>query len=392
MTWSRGEPLELIHPQIRLSCSEGPHGPAVWRDGLTRLGGDPAGGLAWLETSWRELDLPRDQRWVGYLGYDLGRAFENLASPPPDGPQVSLYAFGMEPRPELIAYDDFGQDPVVVTSRRRLTSRAGYLRSVERALAYIRAGDVFQVNLAQTFAADFDGDVREVWRRLRQNAPGAYDAFLYFGDVVLVSNSPELFFRVDLLPDGRRRIVNRPIKGTRPRLPGMDVELLRSEKDQAELTMIVDLQRNDLGRICEVGSVRVTEPRAIEAHPTVYHGVATIEGILRPDVGFVDILRAVFPCGSVTGCPKIRAMQIIDELEPVRRGPYCGAIGWVAADGSMEFNVAIRTMTFANGMVYIPVGGGIVADSVPQAEYDETIVKAKAMLDALGLSANDLRD
>jgi anthranilate/para-aminobenzoate synthase component I len=171
----------------------------------------------------------------------------------------------------------------------------------------------------------------------------------------------------------------------------MDEELSRSEKDRAELTMIVDLQRNDLGRICEIGSVRVTEPRVIEAHPTVYHGVATVEGILRPGVGFVDILRAVFPCGSITGCPKIRAMQVIDELEPVRRGPYCGAIGWIGADGSMEFNVAIRTMVVTDGLVHVPVGGGIVADSDPAAEYEETLVKATAMLAALGVSADDLR-
>ena len=163
------------------------------------------------------------------------------------------------------------------------------------------------------------------------------------------------------------------------------MELLHSVKDQAELNMIVDLERNDLGRVCEIGSVRVTQPRTIEAHPTVYHGVATVEGLLRADVDFVDLLRATFPGGSVTGAPKIRAMEIIEELEPVRRGPYCGAIGYLAADGSMEFNVAIRTMTFKDGLVHIPVGGGIVADSDPAAEYEETLVKAKAMFDALGI-------
>ena len=151
--------------------------------------------------------------------------------------------------------------------------------------------------------------------------------------------------------------------------------------------MIVDLQRNDLGRICEIGSIKVTQPRVIEAHPTVYHGVATIEGILRPEVAFVDILRALFPCGSVTGCPKIRAMEIIDELEPTQRGPYCGAIGYLDADGSMEFSVAIRTMIVKAGEVHVPVGGGVVADSVPAEEYAETLVKAKAMLAALGASS-----
>jgi anthranilate/para-aminobenzoate synthase component I len=156
-------------------------------------------------------------------------------------------------------------------------------------------------------------------------------------------------------------------------------------KDQAELNMIVDLERNDLGRVCEIGSVKVSQPRTIETHPMIYHGVATVEGVLRRDVGFVDLLRATFPGGSITGAPKIRAMEIIDELEPVRRGPYCGAIGYLSSDGSMRFNVAIRTMIAAAGQVHIPVGGGIVADSEPVAEYEETLVKARAMFHALGI-------
>jgi para-aminobenzoate synthetase component 1 len=166
----------------------------------------------------------------------------------------------------------------------------------------------------------------------------------------------------------------------------MEAELLDSLKDAAELNMIVDLERNDLGRICRIGTVKVTQPRTIEAHPTVYHGVATVEGVLPENVSFVDLLRATFPGGSVTGAPKIRAMQIIEELEPVRRGPYCGAIGYLDSDGTIEFNVAIRTMIATAGQIHVPVGGGIVADSDPAAEYDETLVKARAMFDALGLS------
>jgi anthranilate/para-aminobenzoate synthase component I len=163
------------------------------------------------------------------------------------------------------------------------------------------------------------------------------------------------------------------------------LELLNSLKDQAELNMIVDVERNDLGRICEIGSVKVVEPRSIESHPTVYHGVATVAGKLRAQISFVDILRATFPTGSVTGAPKIRAMQIVEELEPVRRGPYCGAIGYLGPGGEMEFSVAIRTITIKSGLAYVPVGGGIVADSDPAAEYEETLVKARAMFDALGL-------
>ena len=158
-----------------------------------------------------------------------------------------------------------------------------------------------------------------------------------------------------------------------------ETALLTSKKDQAELNMIVDLERNDLGRICEVGTVKVTQSREIESHPTVYHGVATIEGELRPDVGLVDLLRATFPGGSITGAPKIRAMQIIDELEPTRRGPYCGAIGFISNDGHIEFNIAIRTMIATAGQIHVPVGGGIVADSNPSDEYEETLVKAAAM-------------
>jgi para-aminobenzoate synthetase component 1 len=172
----------------------------------------------------------------------------------------------------------------------------------------------------------------------------------------------------------------------------MDEALRASPKDEAELNMIVDLERNDLGRVCRTGTVRVTQPRMIEKHPTVYHGVATVEGVLRPEVTLVDLLRATFPGGSVTGAPKIRAMQIIDELEPVRRGPYCGAIGYLAADGTMEFSVAIRTMTMlSDGIVHVPVGGGIVAESDPSAEYEETLVKARATLQALGVRGAEFR-
>jgi para-aminobenzoate synthetase component I len=269
----------------------------------------------------------------------------------------------------------------IVESRSTFT-RPQYLEAVRRVIDYIAAGDVFQVNLSQRFCVATRDAPREIFRRLHSATPAAQGALLQLRDFALISNSPELFLRVT--PD--RRVITRPIKGTRPRGDGMEAELRDSKKDQAELAMIVDLERNDLGRVCEIGSVNVVEARVIEAHPTVYHGVATIEGKLRGDVTFVDLLRATFPSGSVTGAPKIRAMQIIDELEPVRRGPYCGAIGYLAADGTIEFNVAIRTMIAKDGPIHIPVGGGIVADSDPAAEYEETLVKARAMFAALGIS------
>jgi para-aminobenzoate synthetase component 1 len=261
-------------------------------------------------------------------------------------------------------------------------TRDAYLKAVQRSIDYIAAGDVFQVNLSQMFSVPARQTSEDIFQRLHSSAPAPYGAFLSFRDFDLISNSPELFLRVT--PD--RRVITRPIKGTRPRKPGMEEQLRASIKDQAELNMIVDLERNDLGRVCEIGSVRVTEPRVIEAHPTVYHGVATVEGQLRRDVSFLDLLRATFPGGSVTGAPKIRAMEIIDELEPIRRGPYGGAIGYLAEDGSLEFNIAIRTMIVKSGMIHIPVGGGIVADSDPAAEYEETLVKAKAMFHSVGIS------
>jgi aminodeoxychorismate synthase component I len=322
--------------------------------------------------------------WYGYFSYDLGRLFEEVPESARDELRMPHFEFasfcdaGPAVPPRVQARADFPS----AAQLRSTFSRDSYLRAVDRVLDYIHAGDVFQVNLAQRFTVPLRQDPWQIYQRLIDRSPARYGAYLDFGNYQILCNSPELFLSVT--PD--RRVITRPIKGTRPRLPGMDIELRDSAKDQAELAMIVDLSRNDLGRVCEIGSVRVVEPREIEEHPTVYHGVATVEGKLRDDVRLVDLLRATFPPGSVTGAPKVRAMQIIEDSEPVRRGPYCGAIGYVVPDGSMEFAVAIRTMIVKDGMVHVPVGGGIVADSDPQAEYEETLVKAKAMFDALGVA------
>ncbi|HEV8378898.1 MAG TPA: aminodeoxychorismate synthase component I, partial [Tepidisphaeraceae bacterium] len=258
-------------------------------------------------------------------------------------------------------------------------ARIDFQQAVKKVLDYIGAGDVFQVNLSQRFELPMRRKAAEVYRDMRRRYPAGFGALLDYGNRALISNSPELFLRVD----ADQKVTTRPIKGTRPRREGMERELRGSAKDQAELNMIVDLERNDLGRVCEIGSIKVTNPREIETLPTVYHGVATIEGQLRKDVGLVELLWATFPGGSVTGAPKIRAMEIIEELEPVRRGPYCGAIGYLSADGQMQFNVAIRTIVVNQGRAYVSVGGGIVADSNPADEYDETMVKAQAMFDVL---------
>jgi len=268
-------------------------------------------------------------------------------------------------------------------------SRPQYERAVQRVIDYIAAGDVFQVNLAQRLVVRRCEDAEGVFLRLRRRNPSCYGAFLKVGETAIVSASPELFFR---LRDGR--VVTRPIKGTRPRSadPVLDAslrrELYHSEKDRAELAMIIDLERNDLGRVCQYGTVRVTEAAALEQHPTVHHLVGTVEGRLREGHGAIDLLRAAFPGGSITGAPKIRAMEIIDELEPVPRGVYCGSIGCIGLDGSATFNIAIRTIMIGGGAAEVYAGGGIVADSTPTAEYDETLAKAAALLDALGVAGS----
>jgi para-aminobenzoate synthetase component 1 len=269
--------------------------------------------------------------------------------------------------------------------------RAAYLEAVERVLEYIAAGHIYQVNLSQRFSARLAAPCRTprgrlaLYHRLRERTPAPYGALLDFAGIALLSASPERFLRIS-----GREAETRPIKGTRRRgrTPDEDSararELLESPKDRAELLMIVDLERNDLGRVCEYGSVHVPELFRLEAHPTVYHLVATVRGRLRPDVGPAECLRACFPGGSITGAPKIRAMEIIEELEPTHRGPYTGAIGYLGWNGETDLNIVIRTMTLLHDHAHFQVGGGIVADSDPAAEYEETLDKGRALAGTLG--------
>ncbi len=263
-------------------------------------------------------------------------------------------------------------------------SRASYFDRVARAKAYIAAGEIYQMNLTQRFTARTDASALEVYRRLRVANPGAYSALLMCGGSAVLSSSPELFIE---LRDGV--ITTRPIKGTRPRTGEavMDAvrrrELARSEKDGAELAMIVDLSRNDLGRVCAFGSVRVERAADLETHPTVYHLVATVTGRLRDELCWADVLRASFPGGSITGCPKIRAMEIINELETTERSVYCGSIGYIGLDGSMCLNIAIRTMVLDRGDLHLFGGGAIVADSDAAEEYEEMLAKTAGMMRAL---------
>jgi para-aminobenzoate synthetase component 1 len=263
-----------------------------------------------------------------------------------------------------------------------------YLAAVERAIEYIHAGDCFQVNLAQQLQAPAARPALQLYGRLRQCNPAPFAAFFEMGEYQILSASPERFLQVS--SDGE--VITRPIKGTRPRGCTRhedtvnQAELLGSAKDRAENVMIVDLLRNDLGRVCEFGSIRVPELCRLECYPTVHHLVSEVRGQLRKDKTAVDLLRAAFPGGSVTGAPKIRAMEIIAELEPDARGPYCGCLGWIGFDGAMDTNILIRTFTQGHGQLRFPVGGGIVAESIPEREFEETMHKAEGLLRALNYS------
>jgi para-aminobenzoate synthetase component 1 len=258
----------------------------------------------------------------------------------------------------------------------------GYLDAVTRVREYIVAGDIFQANLSQRLEAPLEEDPWHLYRRLREVNPAPFAAYLELEGVAVASASPERFLQV--APDGR--VETRPIKGTRPRgvSPLHDAALgqsLRdSEKDRAENLMIVDLLRNDLSRVCRPGSVRVPELFALEGYQTVHHLVSTVTGELAPGRDPFDLLAAAFPGGSITGAPKVRAMEIIAELEPSRRGIYCGSIGYVSASGAMDTSIVIRTLVCAAGRVTCSVGGGIVADSDPESEYQETLDKARGLL------------
>jgi para-aminobenzoate synthetase component 1 len=263
--------------------------------------------------------------------------------------------------------------------------RAGYEAAVRRAVEYVHAGDVFQVNLSQRLLAPLREHPLDLYARLRRLNPAPFAAYFDLGRFQVLSASPERFLRVH--PGGE--VETRPIKGTRPRgrTPEEDAALVRdlaaSPKDRAENVMIVDLLRNDLGRVCEFGSVTVPRVCEVETFRYVHHLVSEARGRLRPGVGPLDLLAAAFPGGSVTGAPKVRAMEIIAELEPTARGPYCGCLGWVGFDGSMDTNILIRTFTAGRGWVQFPVGGGVVADSDPAREYEETLHKAAGLLRAL---------
>jgi para-aminobenzoate synthetase component 1 len=263
-------------------------------------------------------------------------------------------------------------------------SEVGYLRAVGRVIEYILAGDCFQVNLAQRLLFPARDDPVALYLRLRRRNPAPFAGFFDLGDFQVVSASPERFLRV-----AGRSVETRPIKGTRPRTGRPEADALarqalrQSEKDRAENVMIVDLLRNDLSRVCRADSVRVTQLCGLEQYQYVQHLVSAVEGSLAEGQGPVDLLRAAFPGGSITGAPKVRAMEIIAELEPTARGAYCGSLGYLGFNGSMDLSILIRTITAGRGWWQAPVGGGIVAQSVPEREYEETWDKAEGLIRAL---------
>ncbi len=264
-------------------------------------------------------------------------------------------------------------------------TRERYEAAVLRVKEHIAAGDVYQVNLSQRFRVPFDGSPLSFYRRLRRTSPAPFGACLFPDGFSILSNSPERYLRID-----GDRIETRPIKGTRPRgaTPGEDrrlaEELRASAKDRAEHVMIVDLERNDLGRVCRYRSVHVPELEVVESYANVHHLVSTVAGLVHPSKEAADCLRNSFPGGSITGAPKVRAMEIIEALEPTARGVYCGSIGYIDFAGRADLNIAIRTAVVRGDSLYVQVGGGIVADSDPAAEYEETLVKARSFLRVLG--------
>ena len=354
---------------------------------------------------------------IGHLGYDLAPRLERLPRRAKVDSRIPALRFGLYDTfvlvdhrlgsSELWAVDLLDEGPDRLRDRwdrwradldeplearpgsalsvpRPERTRDDHLRAVRRALDYIEAGDIYQANLSHRFVAQGAVDPLDLYLKLKEISPAPFASFLAWDDLAIVGASPELFYRTI-----GNRIVTRPIKGTRPRSPDLveDARLARelteSPKDRAELTMIVDLERNDLGRVCRFGTVRVTDPWAVESFEQVHHLVATIEGRLKHGVGPVDVIRAVFPGGSITGAPKIRAMEIIDELEPNRRSVYTGAVGYLSLGGLSAFNIAIRTMLVEGDRVSYQVGGGIVADSDPEAEYRETLDKGRGMARAI---------
>lgn len=377
---------------------------------------DPFAALAALQARLPRVSgpTPFSGGIAGWLSYEAGRHLERLPAPRPDDIGAPEAAFGLY---DVVAAFDHAEQRLTVTALPGAAAKAEALaarlrnlpalpppnpatvpvhaeqtpaqaaQAIQVAIDAIHAGDIFQANITQRFLADLPAGLSpfDLWRRLCALSPAPFAAMASFGGGHLLSASPERFLRV-----ADRRVETRPIKGTRPRgaTPTEDAalaaELSASAKDRAENLMIVDLLRNDLSRVCALGSVRVPQLCALETFASVHHLVSVVEGTLAPNRDAVDLLRASFPGGSITGAPKIHAMEIIHGLEPARRGPYCGSVFYLAADGGLDSSIVIRTMVVGRtGRVALQAGGGIVSDSDPAAEVAEALTKARPLIRAL---------
>ena len=382
-----------------------------------------------------ENDLPKGVfrgGWIGYFSYDLGRYIEPTAFGGQEAivddlkmPLIRLCFYDRaicydhiegtfwlialqlptdseRPEEKLAALEQIlakslkirvpqsvsaGIDNIDLSQIRSNIDKNYYLRAVEKIKKHIYDGDVYQINFSQRFECEYRARPIELYHWQNRHNPSGYAAYIDGGDFHIVSASPEMF-----ITTCDRIIKTKPIKGTRPHLnetgrPGAKQinaknfnDLLLSEKEQAELNMIIDLERNDVAKICEPGTRCVIQPRTIETYPTVFHAVATVGGRLRDRLTFCDVLKAMFPGGSITGAPKIRAMEIINQTEPTARGVYTGSIGFIGIDGSVCLNIAIRTVIITAQKAFVQTGGGIVADSDPESEWEETLTKARALL------------
>lgn len=356
--------------------------------------------------------------WVGYLSYDLGRSLEKVPDQTEDDVKLPLMNMGFydwtlevnvdsgeafvlsinKENPQTFAEekareiekfvancsDDIREEKAKQVEVTSDFQKEEYLEILRKTIEYIYAGDIFQANISQRFQADLNVSPWRFYENLRKINPAPYAAYLNCGDFIIASSSPERFLKIT-----DRTVETRPIKGTRPRGQNeqedkaLGDELMASEKDAAELAMIVDLERNDLGRSCKIGSVKVTEKRSLEKYPTVFHTVATVVGEIQDGLTVVDVIKNAFPGGSITGAPKIRAMEIIEELEKHRRGVYTGAIGYLSANKNVDLNIAIRTAVIKDEIIYFQAGGGITADSDPESEYQETLDKIYALINAV---------
>jgi len=361
--------------------------------------------------------------WIGYFSYELGRYIEKIPATTEDDLKMPLIRLCFYDR--VICYDSVGKTclifvlelpgdnqrpgeklaelekllssnreikiktllkkycPVKIDSSQFETniSKDYYLKSFKEIKRNIYDGNVYQINFSIRFQERYSAKPIELfnWQNLHNGCD--YSGYINSGDFTIVSTSPEMFITIK-----NGIISTKPIKGTRPRCLDEKLnrrnfkELLESDKEQAELNMIIDLERNDLGRICKAGTIKVVQPRTIEEYPTVFHAAATVQGALKEDVDFCDILKAMFPGGSITGAPKISSMKIIDRFEPTQRAVYTGSIGYIGIDGNVCLNIAIRTIIISGGCAYVQVGSGIVADSDAESEWNESLIKAEALL------------